>query len=290
MGAPCRSPIEEGRAIVEQLGGRWTDRGGMCRCPAHDDRTPSLSVRPGRSRLLLHCFAGCAAPEILRALAGSGILRGTAAEAPGPPPMKRDDRARWAARRIWSEARPIAGTPAERYLAGRGLAAGSPELRYHPRTPLGRGALAQFRPALIAAVRDDDEITGVHRTFIDPSDAALADIAAPKRALGRLGGGAVRLGGIAPRLGLAEGIESALAASSLFDVPCWAVLGTERFRHVRMPAGVAELLLFLDHDPGGRRAERLAREAFAGRAAIHAHYPPQPGDDWNDVLGSSSRG
>ena len=65
---------QEGHRLVERLGGRWGPDGGMCRCPAHDDRTPSLSVRPGRTRLLLHCFAGCDAASILRALAADDLL------------------------------------------------------------------------------------------------------------------------------------------------------------------------------------------------------------------------
>lgn len=41
--------------------GQW-----LCRCPAHDDRSPSLSVKEGDDgRVLLHCFAGCGASEIL---------------------------------------------------------------------------------------------------------------------------------------------------------------------------------------------------------------------------------
>jgi len=74
---------QEGQTLVERLGGRWTPGGGMCRCPAHDDRTPSLSVRPGRTRLLLHCFAGCEASAILRAFesANRGLRIGAAGTA-----------------------------------------------------------------------------------------------------------------------------------------------------------------------------------------------------------------
>jgi DNA primase len=46
---------------------------------------------------------------------------------------------------------------------------------------------------------------------------------------------------------------------------------------------VTELVLFLDNDAGGRRAEALARETFA-RLAMEARYPRRPGADWNDVL------
>ena len=45
------------------------DSAFMARCPAHDDRTPSLSVGADRQgKVLLNCFAGCEAEEILSAL------------------------------------------------------------------------------------------------------------------------------------------------------------------------------------------------------------------------------
>lgn len=44
--------------------GRW-----QARCPAHDDRGPSLAVRElDDGRVLIHCFAGCAATEIVAAV------------------------------------------------------------------------------------------------------------------------------------------------------------------------------------------------------------------------------
>ena len=43
-------------------GGHWT-------CPAHEDRSPSLSVRSGNDgRALLHCFAGCETLEVVAAI------------------------------------------------------------------------------------------------------------------------------------------------------------------------------------------------------------------------------
>ena len=285
--APTLSIAQEGQLLVESLGCQWTELGGMCRCPAHDDRTPSLSIRAGRTRLLFHCFAGCDAARILQALESNRLLKPNAGGA-----AKRDaDRSNAshsdAARRIWNESRSIAGTRAEAYLAARGVASHSPELRYHPRTPDGAAPMTRFRPALIAAVRDDTGLTAIHRTFIDPGLVSPAGFQIERRGLGRYGRGSVRLGGVAARIGLAEGIETALSASSLFGVPCWATLGSERFRQLSLPTEVDELLLFLDRDAAGRGAERRAREAFP-HLRIECHYPDRPGDDWNDVLLSTS--
>jgi hypothetical protein len=44
--------------------GRW-----QARCPAHDDKGPSLSVRElDDGRVLVHCFAGCDVHEVLAAV------------------------------------------------------------------------------------------------------------------------------------------------------------------------------------------------------------------------------
>ena len=41
------------------------DEQWQARCPAHDDKRPSLSVTANDDRILIHCFAGCGAEEIL---------------------------------------------------------------------------------------------------------------------------------------------------------------------------------------------------------------------------------
>ena len=273
------SASSDGRAIVEALGGHWTVRGGLCRCPAHADRSPSLSVRPGRWRLLFHCFAGCRTEDVLSALRGLKLPTTTGwMDRNGP---EEPERGAAMAARLWSGARPIQGTPAANYLRRRGLAMRS-VLRFHPRTPQGRAPLTRFVPALIAPVRDEAGLVAVHRTFLT-DDGKLSDRQPAKAALGRLGSGLVRLAPAAQTLGLAEGIETALSAQALFGVPVWATLGTERFRRVALPSQVERLILFLDHDEGGHRAERLAREAFP-TLCIASRMPAVAGEDWNDVL------
>ena len=49
---------------VKQMGDtRW-----IARCSAHNDKSPSLSIREVDNRLLVHCFAGCDVYEVVSAV------------------------------------------------------------------------------------------------------------------------------------------------------------------------------------------------------------------------------
>ena len=54
--------------LISRLDGvRETGSGKyLARCPAHDDRNPSLAIKDGDDgRVLVHCFAGCGTAEVL---------------------------------------------------------------------------------------------------------------------------------------------------------------------------------------------------------------------------------
>lgn len=60
-------PLERVIGRLEDLG--RSIKGGMAQCPAHDDSTPSLSIKTGKEgRVLLYCHAGCPLEAILDAL------------------------------------------------------------------------------------------------------------------------------------------------------------------------------------------------------------------------------
>ncbi len=187
------------RRLVEVLGGKWMRTHGMCRCPAHADRTPSLSISVGRQAVLLHCFAGCATVTVIAALARQGVkmadLFGSEVE-PWPSPATEPRKAApdRNAVRLWKQAHGIAGSAAAAYLAGRSIETCSPELRFHPRTPLGPRGAVRFLPAMLAAVRTDLGVIAIHRTFLTPDGSGKAAVEGARRALGNLGTGAVRLG------------------------------------------------------------------------------------------------
>ena len=55
--------------IACRLDARPSRAGFIARCPAHEDRSPSLSIREGQDgRTLLHCFAGCSVESVCHAL------------------------------------------------------------------------------------------------------------------------------------------------------------------------------------------------------------------------------
>ena len=62
--------------IAKALGGRRAGAGWMAHCPAHDDRTPSLSVRDSTNgKVLLRCHAGCEQERVIAALRSRGLWR-----------------------------------------------------------------------------------------------------------------------------------------------------------------------------------------------------------------------
>ena len=282
-----RSLAETARCICESRGGKWSGTKGMACCPAHDDRTPSLGVSLGRQAILFHCFAGCDQQSVLAALAREGFEAPalfSASATTNEPELTSTRKPSAAALRIWRDAQPLHASPAKVYLESRGILAASPTLRFHPRTPLGPKGRTRFLPAMIAAVSLDEGPIAIHRTFLSGNTKAAFD--KPKRALGALGESAVRL--FAPasgKLGLAEGIESAMSAYALTGIPAWATLGNERFGLVSVPESVTELHLFVDHDAGGELAASRGLAAYARDArAIQVRKPSSTDTDWNDEL------
>lgn len=287
MSAANQHPPHQGQQIVTALGGRWNGHSGLCRCPAHDDRSPSLSVRLGDRSLLFNCFAGCTRASVISALRRHGLLGGRLATSAEPitaarPRTNQDDAAlvQW----IWRRTLPLAGTLAERYLESRGIARRSGELRFQPDARIGRGGSAWQGPALIAAVRDNRGLVAVQRTFLAPDGRAKAPVAQPRRMLGEPGHGAVRLATPTTVLGLAEGIETALSASALLGIPVWAALGTWRLGTIEIPGTVRQLVLLADPDRAGRTAAASATATLARPGlAINVRWPEPGAGDWNDV-------
>lgn len=212
-------------------------------------------------------------------------------EPPSPAPKHERDTAREIAF-ILRRAVPIAGTPAEAYLRGRGLEVpADTDLLFHP--DLTHWETRTGFPALIGLVRDAaGAVVALHRTYLQEDGAQVRKAAVPKprMMLGKAGGGAVRLGAVGPQgvLGLCEGIETGLAAMAACPgLPVWAALSTAGIEGVQLPPEVRRVVILADHDAsraGMRAAEAAASKLRLEGRAVCIALPPTAGDDVNDML------
>lgn len=183
-----------------------------------------------------------------------------------------------AARRLFSMARPIAGTLAESYLRNRAIVAlhGTGSLRFHPRCYYRpeEHAPTETWPALIASVTDlDGHQTGAHRTYLDPngfdpngfSEAMLgkAPIETPRRAMGELLGNAVRFGVAGEIMAAGEGIETMMSLRCVLpEMPMAAALSAAHLAALALPIALRRLYIVHDDDPAGEGA----RDSLGARA------------------------
>jgi hypothetical protein len=203
-----------------------------------------------------------------------------------------------AARRLFAMSQPIAGSLAERYLAGRGilLAARERALRFHPGCYYRDLVTAKTLtlPALIAAVTSlDGRITGLQRTYLssglDPSGkVGKARIADPRRSLGHLLGNGIWLGldpgKPVPVMAAGEGFETMASLRTVMPaLPVAAATSANHLAGLTFPPGCRRLYIAADADAAGRHGiERLSQRA--GEAGILAlSLRPQLGD-FNDDL------
>jgi len=144
-----------------------------------------------------------------------------------------------------------------------------------------------YHPAMIASVRDaDGKVQALHRTYLK-ADGSRAEVASVRKVLGRIpDGSAVRLSEPSHTLGIAEGIETALAASAMFGIPVWAALNSGRLKVWQPPPDTAEVVVFADHDINcdGQEAAYALAKRLNRTIAAQVVLPEAAGTDWNDVL------
>ena len=189
--------------IATALGGRKAGSGWMARCPTHDDREPSLSIRDADDgKVLVRCHAGCDQERVIATLRGRGLwaengprrfIRPAPYAATTRQPDRDDARRSTAALAIWQSAKSASGSLVEAYLASRGLhLPPPPTLRFHMGLKHPSGGIW---PAMVALVTSgaDGRPPAIHRTFLARDGGGKAPVDPEKMMLGPCRGGAVRL-------------------------------------------------------------------------------------------------
>lgn len=60
-------------SLARALQARRSGDCSMAKCPAHDDRNPSLSIQEKDGKVLVHCHAGCSQRAVIDALSALGL-------------------------------------------------------------------------------------------------------------------------------------------------------------------------------------------------------------------------
>jgi hypothetical protein len=202
---------------------------------------------------------------------------------------------KWALQ-IWSDAAPIAGTPAETYLHRRGLRdlPGDSVLRFHARCAFGKARV----PCLVAMYRDvaTDEPRAISRTAIDSAGNKVG-----RMSLGPVGGAAIKIDDdidVEQGLVVGEGLETVLAARQLGLRPAWALGSAGAIRNFPVLSGIDALTILVDHDAPDQRGRQAGQAAAtecwhrwkgAGREVL-AFSTDRLGTDIADVIEEARHG
>jgi putative DNA primase/helicase len=206
------------------------------------------------------------------------------------------------AQKIWDEASPLApGDEVDRYLRGRGIALAAfpkvlrlhPSLGYYEKDDSGKSRKVAEFPAMLACIQGiDGTVITLHRTYL--SDGQKASAGEAKKVLsGGINGAAVRLFEPTAELGIAEGIETALAVHLATSKPAWAGLSAGNLEKLWLPPTVRRICIYADNDAdsdfdGQALAYALARrlkkeERQSGPRQVQVFVPRRHGADWADV-------
>lgn len=192
--------------------------------------------------------------------------------------------------RTWTGGVPVVmGDPVMQYLHGRGLKLeGVPQglrcykaLPYQDHDGKTQGA---FDAMLAKIVGPDGTPLNIHRTYVQGGKKAPVEEAKKLMPGKPISGGAVRLLPATEVVGIAEGIETALAATLLFNVPVWSVINTAGMEGFVPPEGIKTVIIFGDNDKNfaGHKSAYAAAFRLAGKGYnVDVQIPPHLGD-WLD--------
>lgn len=194
---------------------------------------------------------------------------------------------------MWDAAKP-AGEAVHAYLAARGLGGWvvpgcirETRLQYWHITEDAEFVDMGYHPVMLAQVVGLDGITvALHRTFL--GNGCKADVPQQKKLTtgsNPLTGACIPLASpVNGVLGVAEGIETAVAAFLGSGVPTVAAVNAGGLRGFLWPADVKQLVIFADHDRAGQSAAAaLAQRATHARIQNKTLTPDEPGTDWADA-------
>ncbi len=178
------------------------------------------------------------------------------------------------------------GPAVARYLSARGLEV-APGLKEARLTYWQDGASRGVFDCMVGRiVSPDGKPQSYHLTYLDgPAKAKVDPARKVMTPVETITGGAIRLYPAAEQMGVAEGIETAIAAHQLSGLPVWAAVTAHGVSTFIPPAECKQLTVFADNDAsytGHAAAYALAKRLVL--ASIKCEVKVSPAGDWNDYL------
>ena len=177
--------------------------------------------------------------------------------------------------------------PVRLYLHSRRLPA-TKAVKFHPGISyFDDGEFIGRFPAMVCLVESaDGKPLTYHITYLT-SDGRKANVPVTKKlmpAAGPLAGGAIRLANIAPHIGIAEGVETALAVMRDYHIPCWSAANATLLEKFDLPEGVQKVTVFGDNDLNftGQKAAYCLANRLARVVEVDVMIPTTVGADFAD--------
>lgn len=184
--------------------------------------------------------------------------------------------------------KPLKGTIAEKYLVSRNCPLPEKDVFFQPRGwAVVEKEIDREIPTIISLAKDKDgKLKGIHKTFLNMDGTKHEH----DKQISKIKGldfieCAVQLFSVKQTMGIAEGIETALSAYKLFNIPTWAATNRVVLESFEVPDGIKFVTIFSDNDAnfsGQLSAFKLAEKLYKQGLSVNVLISTL--NDFNDDL------
>ena len=180
------------------------------------------------------------------------------------------------------------------YLRSRGLSPTN-AIRFHPALDCYESGRHHVFPAMAAVFHSvDGRPLSLHVTYLT-ADGRKAPVEAVRKIMPPiepLAGSAIRLFPLVEHIGIAEGIETALAVHRDLGIPCWSAANAGLLEKFAPPEGVKAVSIFADNDANytGQKAAYTLANRLCRTHQVDVRVPDTVGADFADRPSQSNQG
>lgn len=254
-------------------------------CPAHNDKTPSLSIDEGLNvPWVVRCHSGCTQEDVLKAISklqsSSGSLK-SIANSPMPPTNELQE-----IQKLYNQALPLEdenSMPLIKYLLSRKLnPALMPDMlrlhKSHGYYDKDKQFIGDF-PTALFPITLQKQLIGLQRIYLMP-DGSKAHVEKPKKIKGTFTRGGIYFDGedIDEAI-VAEGPETTLALREALGLPGISCISSSGMGSIELPKNIKKVIVCADLDRSGsgqKAARGLVKRLFEEGREVYLLMPDGP--------------